>query len=61
MLSRSPLKQSVPISKDEILYHFQLEHLPVDIEIIKTETEKDVALNNVINVYKTTRGQKVIK
>ena len=59
MLSRLPLKQSVPISTDESLYHIQLEHLPVDTEIIKSETEKDVTLKTVIkclqrNTWSTT-------
>ena len=59
MLSRLPLKQSVAISTDESLYHIQLEHLPADTEIIRSETEKDVTLKTVIkclqrNTWSTT-------
>ena len=49
MLSRLPLKESIPVSKDNMLYSIQIAHMPVEAAEVKRETSKDVILQAVMN------------
>ena len=49
MLSRLPLTQALPTSKDNLLYRLQIVHMPVMVADIQRETANDSTLNTVMN------------
>ena len=58
MLSRLPLKESLPISNDNMIYSIQIAHIPVGVEDIKNETAKDVTLNTVMDCLRKNSWSK---